>query len=37
MKALIDNVNRFEQANGKIQDLEEVQIPMNFGGPTAKA
>ena len=37
MKALIDNVNRFEQANGKIQDLEEVQIPMNFGGPTAQA
>lgn len=37
MKALTDNINRFEQANGKIQDLEEVQMPFNFGGPTAKA
>src|ERR1700754_2251375 len=32
MKALTENVNRFEVANGKIQDLEEVQLPMNFGG-----
>lgn len=37
MKALTENVNRFESLNGKIQDLEEVQIPMNFGGPTAQA
>ena len=37
MKALTDNLNRFEVANGKIQDLEEVQLPMNFGGPTAQA
>jgi hypothetical protein len=37
MKALIENVNRFESLNGKIQDLEEVQLPMNFGGPTAQA
>ncbi|RYZ49310.1 MAG: DUF3467 domain-containing protein [Sphingobacteriales bacterium] len=37
MKALTDNVQRFEAANGKIQDLEEVQIPFNFGGPTAQA
>ncbi|MGZ5252989.1 MAG: DUF3467 domain-containing protein [Flavitalea sp.] len=37
MKALIDNVNRFEAANGKIQDIEEIQLPMNFGGPTAQA
>jgi uncharacterized protein DUF3467 len=37
MKALNDNVQRFEAANGKIQDLEEVQIPLNFGGPTAQA
>jgi len=37
MKALNDNVSRFETANGKIQDLEEVQIPMNFGGPSAQA
>ena len=37
MKALSDNVARFEAANGKIQDLEEVQLPLNFGGPTAQA
>ena len=37
MKALNDNVQRFEAANGKIQDLEEVQLPLNFGGPTAQA
>jgi hypothetical protein len=37
MKALTENVGRFEAANGKIQDLEEVQLPMNFGGPTAQA
>lgn len=37
MKALTDNINRYEQANGKIQDLEEVQLPLNFGGPTAQA
>lgn len=37
MKALTENVVRFETANGKIQDLEEVQLPLNFGGPTAQA
>jgi ribonuclease BN (tRNA processing enzyme) len=37
MKALTENVNRFEAGNGKIQDLEEVQLPMNFGGPSAQA
>ncbi|MDF2192253.1 DUF3467 domain-containing protein [Paraflavitalea sp. CAU 1676] len=37
MKALTENVNRFESLNGKIQDLEEVQLPLNFGGPTAQA
>ena len=37
MKALMENVNRYESANGSIKDLEEVQIPMTFGGPTAQA
>ena len=37
MKALTDNINRFEAANGKVQDLDEIEIPFNFGGPTAKA
>ncbi|MBS1949055.1 MAG: DUF3467 domain-containing protein [Bacteroidetes bacterium] len=37
MKALNENIARFETANGKIQELEEVQLPLNFGGPTAQA
>ena len=37
MKALTENINRFEQLNGKIQDIEEIQLPLNFGGPTAQA
>lgn len=37
MKALIDNVEKFETVNGVIKDLDEVQIPLNFGGPTAQA
>ncbi len=37
LKALADNVKKFEQVNGVIKDLEPVSIPMNFGGPTAQA
>ncbi len=37
LKALEDNVNRYEAANGTIQDLEQVELPLNFGGPTAQA
>jgi len=37
MKALTENVTRFETANGTIKDLEEIQLPLNFGGPTAQA
>ncbi|WEK35808.1 MAG: DUF3467 domain-containing protein [Candidatus Pseudobacter hemicellulosilyticus] len=37
MKALTENVGRFEALNGKIPDLEESQLPMNFGGPSAQA
>jgi ribonuclease BN (tRNA processing enzyme) len=37
MKALTENIKRFEAANGSIQDIEEIQLPMNFGGPTAQA
>ena len=36
MKALTEYVNSFEQLNGKIQDIDEVQLPLNFG-PTAQA
>lgn len=35
-KALADNVTRFEQANGKINEPETPSIPMNFG-PTGQA
>ena len=35
-KALIDNIQKFEQANGKIKDVENA-FPMIFGGPTAQA
>ncbi len=37
MKAMIDNVKKFESANGTIQDIEAVELPLNFGGPTAQA
>jgi ribonuclease BN (tRNA processing enzyme) len=37
MKAMIENVSRFEDSHGTIQDLEQVELPMNFGGPTAQA
>jgi hypothetical protein len=35
-KALLDNIQKFEQVNGKIKDLENT-FPINFGGPTAQA
>ena len=31
MKALTDNVNRFEKAHGAIKDYEQPSIPLNFG------
>jgi hypothetical protein len=37
MKALLENVQKFEQANGTIKDVEPVSIPMQFGGPQAQA
>lgn len=37
MKALIENIQRFESSNGVIKDLEDIQLPMNFGGPPAQA
>jgi hypothetical protein len=37
MKALMENVQRYEAANGDIKDLEEVQIPLTFGGPAGQA
>ncbi len=37
MKAMIDNVKKFESANGVIQDMEAVEIPFNFSGPVGQA
>lgn len=37
MRALIENVQRYEATNGPIKDLEQIELPMNFGGPTAQA
>ncbi len=37
LRAMQDNIIRFEQANGKIKDLEGTGFPLNFGGPTAQA
>ena len=36
MKALGENVSRFEEAHGEIKDYEQPPIPMNFG-PTGQA
>ncbi|NBV30923.1 MAG: DUF3467 domain-containing protein, partial [Chitinophagaceae bacterium] len=37
MRALTENIQKYESINGAIKDLEEVQLPLNFGGPTAQA
>lgn len=37
MKALQDNIERFEAVNGPIQDLEPTEVPLNFGTPIAQA
>lgn len=36
LKALADNVQRFEKAHGAIKDYEQPPIPLNFG-PTGEA
>lgn len=37
LKALTDNIKKYESINGTIQDQEPINIPMNFGGPAAQA
>lgn len=37
MKAMIENVKKFETANGTIQDMEQIEVPFTFGGPPAQA
>ena len=36
MKALAENIKRFESGHGEIKDYEQPPIPMNFG-PTGQA
>ena len=36
LRALNDNVQRFENAHGEIKEFEQTPIPMNFG-PTGEA
>jgi len=37
LRALGENVKRFEAQHGEIQDIEQPQIPLNFGGPAGQA
>ncbi len=37
MNALADNVTRYEALHGTIQDLDAIEVPFNFGGPSAQA
>ncbi|HQV76672.1 MAG TPA: DUF3467 domain-containing protein [Flavobacteriales bacterium] len=37
MRALADNLQKFESVHGPIHESEMPEIPMNFGGPTAQA
>ncbi len=37
LRALNDNVARFEQQHGEIKDTEQPQVPLNFGGPQGQA
>ena len=38
MKALADNITKFENQHGEIKDIDPSNgIPMNFGGPTPMA
>ena len=37
MRALADNVQKFESVHGHIRESDMPEIPMNFGGPPAQA
>lgn len=37
VRALNENVARFEQSHGEISEGEQPAIPLNFGGPTGQA
>ncbi len=37
MRALIDNIKRYEGVNGVIKDSETPTLPVTFGGPAGQA
>lgn len=37
LNALADNIGKFEDVNGIINDIGQVEIPLQFGGPVAQA
>ena len=37
LNALSDNILKFEAANGPVKDIDDIQIPLHFGGPTPQA
>lgn len=37
LKALHENISKFESVHGPIKDIEPTKLPMNFGGPAAQA
>ncbi len=37
MRAIVENVQKFEDSNGVIIDNDNIEIPFNFGGPVAQA
>lgn len=37
LAALQDNIEKFEDQNGRIKIQEESSLPLTFGGPTAQA
>jgi hypothetical protein len=37
MKALKENIGKYEAVHGPIKDVEVPSLPMNLGGPTAQA
>jgi hypothetical protein len=37
LKAMAENINRYEKQFGEIQDMEMPPIPINFGGPAGQA
>lgn len=37
LKAMSDNISRYEAQFGEIKDVEPPQIPLNFGGPAGQA